>query len=101
MIWSAPRAWCNRPSTAYALQPIAAPISACESPSYSATVVLLVHMAGSEPDAEVAATTRLPIADFGVLRIELVVHAGGGLLGLLAAIALSVFKPWGRTRFGV
>jgi hypothetical protein len=28
------------------------------------------------------------------------VHAGGGLLVLLAATTLSVYKPWGRTRFG-
>jgi hypothetical protein len=29
-----------------------------------------------------------------------VVHAGGGLLVLLATTALSVYKPWGRTRYG-
>ena len=29
-----------------------------------------------------------------------VVHAGGGLLVLLAATTLSVYKPWGRTRYG-
>src|SRR6516225_2714668 len=29
-----------------------------------------------------------------------IVHAGGGLLVLLAATALSVYKPWGRTPYG-
>jgi hypothetical protein len=29
-----------------------------------------------------------------------VLHAGGGLLVLLATTTVSVFKPWGRTRYG-
>jgi hypothetical protein len=29
-----------------------------------------------------------------------VVHAGGGVLVLLTATTLSVYKPWGRTRYG-
>jgi hypothetical protein len=29
-----------------------------------------------------------------------VIHAGGGLLVLLTATTLSVYKPWGRTRYG-
>jgi hypothetical protein len=29
-----------------------------------------------------------------------VVHSGGGLLVLLATTTLSVYKPWGRTRYG-
>src|SRR5262249_7149379 len=28
------------------------------------------------------------------------IHAGGGMLVLFAAIILSVFKPWGKTSFG-
>jgi len=49
----------------------------------------------------VAADTRLFSLDLGALRHPtFVVHAGGGLLVLLAATALSVFKPWGMTRFG-
>lgn len=34
------------------------------------------------------------------LGVQLVVHATGGLLVLLAATALSVYKPWGRTPYG-
>jgi hypothetical protein len=29
-----------------------------------------------------------------------VIHAGGGLLVLLVATTLSIYKPWGRTRYG-
>jgi hypothetical protein len=29
-----------------------------------------------------------------------IIHAGGGLLVLLTATALSVYKPWGRTHWG-
>lgn len=29
------------------------------------------------------------------------IHAGGGLLVLLTTTTLSVFKPWGRTRYGL
>jgi hypothetical protein len=34
------------------------------------------------------------------LETQLLVHAVGGLLLLLAATVLSVFKPWGRTPYG-
>lgn len=39
------------------------------------------------------------ISDFRLLRTQLVVHAAGGLLVLLATTALSVYKPWGKTRY--
>ena len=38
-------------------------------------------------------------ASLGGLRGELL-HAGGGLLVLLVAVTLSVYKPWGMTRYG-
>jgi hypothetical protein len=38
--------------------------------------------------------------DFGGPRIQLVVHAAGGLLLLVAATALSIYKPWGMTSYG-
>lgn len=62
-----------------------------------ATLVLLVHMRAVSRVADVAAETTLSPAALGMPRLQLVVHAGGGLLVLLAATALSVFKPWGRT----
>lgn len=57
-----------------------------------AVVILLKHM---QMVSRVAQTT-LSSASF---RPELV-HAGGGLLVLLVATTLSVFKPWGMTRYG-
>jgi hypothetical protein len=32
--------------------------------------------------------------------LELLVHAGGGLVVLLIITVLSVFKPWGKTPYG-
>ncbi len=50
--------------------------------------------------ASVAARTTLASADLREVRLELVVHAAGGLLVLLVIAALSVYKPRGLTRFG-
>jgi hypothetical protein len=65
-----------------------------------ATIVLLWHMQAVSRMAGVAAETTLSSADFRALRIQLVVHAAGGVLVLLAATTLSVYKPWGMTRYG-
>jgi hypothetical protein len=65
-----------------------------------ATVVLLRHMQAVTSMSGVAAKTALSATDFRALRIQLVVHAGGGLLVLLAATVLSVYKPWGLTPYG-
>ena len=47
-----------------------------------------------------SAVTTLSSTDLRGVRNELVAHAGGGLLVLLVIATLSVFKPWGRTRYG-
>ena len=65
-----------------------------------ATIVLLRHMQAVSRMAGVAAETTLSSADFRALRIQLLVHAAGGLLVLLAATTLSVYKPWGMTPYG-
>ena len=65
-----------------------------------ATAVLLRHMPAVSRMSGVAADTALSSADFRALRIQLVVHAAGGLLVLLAATTLSVYKPWGMTPYG-
>lgn len=61
-----------------------------------ATIVLLLK---TEQISRVAAAT-LAGPELRQTRIGLAVHAGGGLLVLLVITALSVFKPWGRTRYG-
>ncbi|MGH7798088.1 MAG: hypothetical protein ACREQ2_24770 [Candidatus Binatia bacterium] len=65
-----------------------------------ATVVLLRHMQAVSGMSGIAAETTLSTGDFRALRIQLVVHAAGGLLVLLAAATLSVYKPWGMTPYG-
>ena len=65
-----------------------------------ATVVLLCHMPAVSLMAEIAAETALSSGDFRALRIQLVVHAAGGLLVLLAVTSLSIYKPWGMTPYG-
>ncbi len=65
-----------------------------------ATVVLLQHLQAVSRMSALAAETTLSSADFRALRVQLVVHAAGGLLVLLAATTLSVYKPWGMTSYG-
>jgi hypothetical protein len=48
----------------------------------------------------VAASPSWSRAEADVLPIQLVVHAAGGIMVLLVIVALSVFKPWGRTPYG-
>ena len=66
-----------------------------------ATIILLVHMQPIVRMSDVAAETTLSSADFGRLRIQLVADAGLALLVLLAVSTLAVYKPWGRTGYGV
>ena len=63
-----------------------------------ATGVLLMHIPNVSRMARIAVATTLSTGDFRLLRIQLVVHAVGGLLVLLTVTALSVYKPWGRIR---
>lgn len=58
----------------------------------AAIIVLLLHL----PTMSGVAEMTLSAADFAALRLQLLVHAAGGLLVLLTATALSVYKPWGR-----
>ncbi|UUZ65305.1 hypothetical protein LP417_12350 [Polaromonas sp. P1-6] len=66
-----------------------------------ATIVLLLKLGPISYLADVAAETTFSSADLIGLRTSLLVHAGGGLLVLLAAVALAVYKPRGMTRYGM
>lgn len=66
-----------------------------------ATVVLLQKMRLISYVARRAAETPLPVDALRAAGMPLVVHAAGGILVLLAATTLSVYKPWGLTRFGL
>ena len=63
------------------------------------TLILLVHMQPISYLSRVAAEGTLSSADRGV-QIQLVVAASAGLLALLVATALAVYKPRGMTAYG-
>ena len=65
-----------------------------------ATIVLLIHTQPISLLAGVAAETTLSDANLREQRIQLVVAAGAGLLVLLVATTLAVYKPRGLTRYG-
>jgi len=51
--------------------------------------------------AVLAADTAMSIDELRNLSQSPVLHSGGGLLILLVNTTLSVYKPWGRTRYGL
>jgi hypothetical protein len=63
-------------------------------------IILLLQMEGISYMADVAAETILFSADLRGLRSSFVIHAAGGLLVLLIAVVLSLYKPRGMTRYG-
>lgn len=65
-----------------------------------ATALLMLHMQLVSYLASVAAARSLAAGDLRDLRIQLVGDAGAALIVLLAATALSVYKPRGMTRRG-
>lgn len=65
-----------------------------------AIIILLLQMQVISHLADAAAQTTFSGADLTQERMSLVIHAGGGLLVLLVAIVLSVYKPRGLTRYG-
>jgi hypothetical protein len=66
-----------------------------------AAIVLLLQMQLIGYMAGVAADMTLSSGELRDLRSSLVVHAAGGLLVLLVATALSIYKPQGMTSYGV
>jgi len=65
-----------------------------------ATAVLLLKLEPISYVANVVAETSLSGADLHQARMSLVAHSGGGLLALIVATVLGVYKPWGTTRYG-
>lgn len=63
------------------------------------TLILLVHLRPISYMARVAAEGTLSNADRRI-QIQLVVAAGAGLMALLVAIGLAVYKPRGMTPYG-
>lgn len=67
----------------------------------AATGVLLLKLRSISFLADAATETSFSIADLVGLRTSILVHAIGGLLVLLAALTLAIYKPQGMTRYGV
>src|SRR5258708_9963054 len=65
-----------------------------------ATAVLLAKMALIADAARLAGETTLSRGDLRAAGLHLAVHAAAGLLILLIATGLSVYKPPGVTRYG-
>jgi hypothetical protein len=66
-----------------------------------ATAILLLHTQPIDRVAAIAAEATFSSGDLRQLRIQLVADAGAALFVLLATTALSVYKPWGMTPYGV
>jgi len=66
-----------------------------------AAIVLLLKLGPISYLADAATKTTFSSTDLIGLRTSLTVHAGGGLLVLLMAATLAVYKPQGMTRYGV
>lgn len=66
-----------------------------------ATIVLLLKLGPISYLAEEATRASFSSTDLIGLRTSVMVHAGGGLLVLLTAATLAVYKPQGMTPYGV
>ena len=66
-----------------------------------ATIVLLLKLGPISYLAEEAAKASFSSADLIGLRTSVALHAGGGLLVLLAAATLAIYKPQGMTPYGM
>ena len=66
----------------------------------AATVVLLLQLGPIAALADAASEGTLAGGHWAQARLSLVVHAAGGLVVLLAATVLAVYKPRGQTRYG-
>lgn len=64
-----------------------------------ATFLLLLHMQPTDQIAQIAATTAIASADLHGARVQLVVDAAGATGVLLLLTMLSMYKPWGLTRY--
>lgn len=65
-----------------------------------ATAVLLLKLQPISALATAAMAPGFSGADHVGAQTSLLIHAGGGVLMLLAAVALAIYKPQGMTRYG-
>jgi hypothetical protein len=60
------------------------------------TVLLFLHLQPISYLAGVAVETTLSKTNEAAIVIDLIKKAGGAIIGLLAVITISVYKPWGK-----
>jgi hypothetical protein len=60
-----------------------------------ATAILLLKLPVIDFAARSATSSIAASVDLDHARIELMIHAAGGILVLLAATILAIYKPWG------
>ncbi|MER5911889.1 hypothetical protein ABT124_15615 [Streptomyces sp. NPDC001982] len=65
-----------------------------------ATFLLLLHMQVVNLVSDAATRTNLSASDLSGMRIQLVADAAAAVVVLVAATALSIYKPRGITRYG-
>ncbi|MBW8705513.1 hypothetical protein MBT84_38505 [Streptomyces sp. MBT84] len=65
-----------------------------------ATFLLLLHMQVVNQVSDAATRTNLSASDLSGMRIQLVADAAAAVVVLIAATALSIYKPRGITRYG-
>ena len=65
-----------------------------------ATIILLTFMRGFDLPTIAVETTASGTQSGGHGAASPVLHAAGGLVLLLVAVVLSVYKPWGKTPYG-
>jgi hypothetical protein len=66
-----------------------------------ATIILLVHTQPIDHVAAMAAQATLAVGDLPQVRLQLVGDACAALFVLLVTTALSIYKPWGMTPYGL
>ncbi len=66
-----------------------------------ASLVLLLHLRPIGHMARAVEATTLAHGELSAMRLQLVVNAGAAVVVLLVATALSVYKPRGRTSYGL
>ena len=64
-----------------------------------ATLILWQHVPAVLRMATLARESALSVGDLRAQKQQLVLHAVGGLIVLLTATVLSIYKPWGMTPF--
>jgi hypothetical protein len=65
------------------------------------TLILFGFMQTLSDIGVLAADTTMPMDELRRLSQSPVLHSGAGLMVLLVNTTLSVYKPWGRTRYGL